>query len=417
MNPVYNEMIQFLSDKGIEIGLKEGYYWIDRMFIKCFDKQGNIQKIARILIDNKLNVTYKVYEHKKPFEIESWEQTIKRNTSRLQQLEEESISLIRENITRYEGYTHAVLSSGGKDSSVTTYLVSKVIDNPLIIFSNTSLDSADTYMHIKKEENLKIINPDEGFYQWQKRINMVPTRMGRACCTEFKEGAMIKKLEKDKKYLFFLGMRNEESNTRSNYGDEWRNEKWGKREWYGVLPIRKWSEIDIWLYIMWKNISINPKYRKGYARVGCAIACPFYSKSTWVLDKYWYPSMYNRWHEILEKDFIENKKAPILNCTLQEYHYCWNGSAIREEPTEEVREEFSRLSGLSREISDKYFVRECSDCGGKLKKFDVPLSLKLYGRNIERYKCTKCLMSDFDITANQVREMYKDFKKQGCSLF
>ena len=76
-------------------------------------------------------------------------------------------------------------------------------------------------------------------------------------------------------------MRNEESINRSKYETEWKNEKWGNRDWIGILPIRKWTEEDIWLYILWKGINFNPKYRKGYSRVGCAIACPFYSKSTY----------------------------------------------------------------------------------------------------------------------------------------
>ena len=101
----------------------------------------------------------------------------------------------------------------------------------------------------------------------------------------------------------FLGMRNEESNGRSKYGDIWKNNKWDE-EWNGILPIRKWKELDVWLYTLHNNIEINPKYKKGYARVGCAIACPFYTKSVWALDKYWYRSMYDRLQKILADDFL-----------------------------------------------------------------------------------------------------------------
>ena len=79
---------------------------------------------------------------------------------------------------------------------------------------------------------------------------------------------MIDYLNKDDKYLFFMGMRNQESAKRSNYGDEWKNEKWGEREWNAILPIRTWNELDIWLYILKNNIDVNPKYKKGYSRVG-----------------------------------------------------------------------------------------------------------------------------------------------------
>ena len=163
---------------------------------------------------------------------------------------------------------HIVSFSGGKDSTVTTHLVRQCVKDPEIIFNNTSLDCADTYLHIKKENNLTIINPKEGFYHWRKRRNFIPTRFARACCSIFKEGAMVDYLPEDSKYLFFMGMRNQESLKRSSYGDEWRNFKWGNREWDGILPIRKWSDLDIWLYILKNNIDINSKYKKGYSRVG-----------------------------------------------------------------------------------------------------------------------------------------------------
>lgn len=41
-------------------------------------------------------------------------------------------------------------------------------------------------------------------------------------------------LPSDKKYLFFLGMRNEESSIRSEYEDMWKNIKWSDN-WQGCL--------------------------------------------------------------------------------------------------------------------------------------------------------------------------------------
>ena len=35
--------------------------------------------------------------------------------------------------------------------------------------------------------------------------------------------------------------------------DYWNNNKWSE-EWKGCLPIRKWTELEIWLYIFYKNI-------------------------------------------------------------------------------------------------------------------------------------------------------------------
>ena len=57
-------------------------------------------------------------------------------------------------------------------------------------------------------------------------------------------------------------MRNDESNARSGYQDVWINDKWGKRDWQGILPIRHWTDLDIWLYTLREGIDINTKYKK-----------------------------------------------------------------------------------------------------------------------------------------------------------
>lgn len=419
LNLIFNEYIKFLIDKGLDnqkYNLKEGYYWLDNQIIKAYDKEGNIHKILRLKVDDNLNITFKDYK-KENFKIESWNDTVERNKEYLIQLEKDSIKLIHEQNNMYKTHRKACLTSGGKDSSVVNYLVDKAIGQHEVIFNNTTLDCADTYKHIKKIDDIKIINPKEGFYQWRERNNFVGNRMSRACCTIFKEGAMINVLNKNDKYLFFMGMRNEESNTRSSYGDIWINEKWKPRDWIGILPIRKWTEIDVWLYILFRNIDVNSKYKKGYSRVGCAISCPYYSKSTWVLDKYWYKNMYDRWHDILTKDFIDNKKASIMNCTLKEYHICWNGGTYRDEATEEVIREFSKQQGLDIEIARKYFNKKCTCCNKKLKKNDIALSMKFYGRQIEKFKCIKCLAEDLGVTQKHLRERAKEFKQTGCDLF
>lgn len=420
MNLVYKEFIQFLNNKGLKeqtnIELQEGYYWFDRLIVKAYDKNGNIHKIIRLNINDDLSITFKTYK-KENFNIESWQDTVQRNKNKLLKLENDSLNLIKNSIYKFYNRRTVILSSSGKDSSVVTYLVKQLLKNPLVIFNNTTLDCADTYKFIKKEPNLQIINPKEGFYQWRKRLNFVGNRLSRACCTVFKEGAMVSTLDKNDKYLFFMGMRNQESNTRSEYVDEWKNEKWGKREWDAVLPIRKWSEEEIWLYILLRNIEINPKYKKGYSRCGCAIACPYATKSTWVLDEYWYPDMYERWHNILDEDFIKNKKASILNCTNAEYHINWNGGVVREEPTEEVIQEFSKQQNLDINIARKYFNKKCLCCEKKLKKDDIGLSMKLYGRQIEKFKCMKCIGKETNKTNKELKELINSFKSSGCDLF
>ena len=60
MNPIFKEYCKFLKDK-VNLELDEGYYWLDNSIIKAFDKQGNIHKLYRIVInDEDLSITYKI---------------------------------------------------------------------------------------------------------------------------------------------------------------------------------------------------------------------------------------------------------------------------------------------------------------------------------------------------------------------
>ena len=267
MQPIFNEYNSFLKDNNLDFQVEEGMYWLDRQIIKAYDKNtGELRKLARIYVDEDLGLTLKRYKYKE-FEIESWQETITRQEDRINQLEQESLNLIKEKLEKYKDRTPYVLTSDGKDSVVTEHLVQKIVPDVESVFNNTSLDIAATYKHIKSKDNTIIVNPKEGFHQWLRK-NMIPTRISRACCRIFKEGETVSYFNENEKIIFFMGMRNQESSHRSGYVDEWRNDIWGYRKWDGVLPIRKWTEEDIWLYTLKNNLYINYKYKQGYGRVG-----------------------------------------------------------------------------------------------------------------------------------------------------
>lgn len=429
MNPVFKEYCKFLKDT-VNLELEEGYYWLDNQIIKAFDKRGNIHKLYRIVIADDLSVSYKIphnYETIEKLDLASWTDLIEMNHSHLEQIESEAKQLICEKMNKYESYIPLVPVSMGKDSQVTCRLVRECFPDTKAIFNNTTLDCADTYLMAKKFPNCEILTPKQGFYQYIKEAQMIPTRFSRFCCRIFKVGEMVKQLNHDTPYLMFMGMRNEESNTRSEYGDEWINEsEWGDTRWQGILPIRTWSELDVWLYTLWRGIEINSKYKKGYSRQGCSIACPYYNKSTWVLDKYWYPTMRKRWEDILREDFIKNKKWIVMNCTIDEYvNQAWNGGIFREKPTEEVLKQYSDYTGIDEQVATQYFNKYCANgCkskSGKIKKIKekdvIGMNLKYHGRNVKRFYCKKCLMAMYDLDNDKWDSQVNKFKEQGCTLF
>lgn len=433
MNPIFNECIQFLRDTSGQSlpDLKEGYFWLDSQIIKGFDKQGKIHKFYRVKVSDSLELSIYMpktgYKKTSQVNLASWQELIEMNKSHLEEIEAEAKQLIIDKMNKFDRYTPLVPVSMGKDSQVTCHLVRECFPDTKAIFNNTTLDCADTYTMAKRFPNCEMMTPVQGFYQYIKKIQIIPTRFSRFCCRIFKVGEMVNQLDHDIPYLMFMGMRNEESDARSGYGDEWVNEtEWGKTKWQGILPIRTWTETDVWLYTLWKNIDINPKYKKGYARCGCHIACPYYSKSTWVLDKYWYPSMRARWEEILKDDFINNKKWIVMNCTLEEYlNQAWNGGVFRVDPTLEVVEEFAKYNGIdptvARQYFNKYCAYGCKSQTGKPKKIKdkntLAMNLKFHGRTIDKFYCKKCLMKMHDLDEEKWNLMIQKFKEQGCALF
>ena len=427
MNPVFKEYIKFLRDtSGQELSdVKEGYFWLDRLIIKGFDKQGNVHKFYKVKVSEDLEtvqvVKPKKYGNIADVNLASWNDLIELNKKHLQEIERKSLQLIQDKMEKYKEYTSLIPMSMGKDSMLTCHLVRELFPDVKAIFNNTTLDCADVYRMVKEFQNCEIMNPKEGFYQYIRSGYLIPTRFTRFCCRIFKTGVMVSKLDHNYPYLLFMGMRNEESNTRSNYKDEIINPEWGNTCWRGILPIREWRELDVWLYLFWKNIKINPKYKKGYSRVGCNIACPFYAKSTWILDKYWYPKQYDRWRNILKEDFINNQKWIIMNCTLKEYlTKAWSGGVFRDEPTQEVIDEFCEYTGISPDVADQYFNKYCDSCEKKKRIKDkevLSMNMKMHGRNTNKFYCKKCLMKEFEWTSEEWNKQIDLFKQQGCALF
>lgn len=411
------------SDLGQIIPITEGRFWLDNNIIKAYTHNGKLHKLYRYRVYDDLSVVITKHKDNKFNNyngFETWEETAERLSSEIDKKVEESINVINDTVTKYKDYEFLVLTSTGKDSMVTLDLVQKVIPNVRVIFNNTSLDVADTYKLLKSHKNWEITNPKEGFYNWIRRMNYIPIRVSRGCCSIFKEGNSIEYLSGCEKLIQFMGVRNDESNARADREYITHNPKWGDRDWYGCLPIRKWSELDVWLYIIKNNLEINNKYKKGYHRCGCAIACPYATKYTWVLDKYWYPKMRARWEIILQKQFIANQTWTRTNCTLAEYiQDGWCGVLYRPEPTNEVVKEFMDYKGIAdKNVALQYFNKTCYECNKKVRQNDVlAMNMKYFGRDTDKFYCRKCFMKKFNMTKDEWNETVDGFKMQGCTLF
>lgn len=271
MQPIFKEMIQMWNDLGYPLPIEEGKYWLENHFVCGFTADGELHKLYKYKVADDLSIEitpYKMNKIKLSQQFETWQQTIARLSSKLDDRVAESISVINKAIQDYPNHKKVVFTSTGKDSMVTLDLVNRILPDVGVYFNNTTLDTGDTYKMVKAHKDWTIINPDIGFYKYIFKEHFIPTRFSRGCCTVFKEGKSIEYFDSEPQMLYFMGVRNDESAQRADRQDISHNPKWGDRNWFSCLPIRKWSELDIWLYIFKNGIEINPKYRKGYSRVG-----------------------------------------------------------------------------------------------------------------------------------------------------
>lgn len=347
-------------------------------------------------------------------------------TPHLREIESASLDMLKRHCVAGKKIVNT--NSTGKDSMVVTHLAKKAGLEFDTYFNVTTLDVAESNRMAKKNGYIHIYpNPKyKSFYSYMNVVKTIPNRLNRFCCQYFKERPTIDYFDGQDHLIFLFGMRNQESQQRSAYQDTTVNPFWGDKDWLGVLPIRSWTELDVWLYTLLEGIEINDKYRYGYTRVGCGIACPYYTKYTWVLDEYWYPVMFYRWRDILRKDFISHNKWLVMNCTVDEYvKKAWNGGVFREEPTQEVIKEYADHAGIDESVARKYFNRHCAN--GCINKRRQPLkikdrdtlamNMKMFGRNIDRFLCKKCLLKEFGWTPEQWDQKVSAFKSQGCKLF
>ena len=209
--------------------------------------------------------------------------TDKQTLTHLQQLEADSIHIMREVVAETE---HPVmLYSIGKDSSVLLHLARKAFYPAKIPFPMMHVDTTWKFREmitfrdqLAKDYNLDLIvysNP-EGIAQ-----NVGPFRHGSAVHTDvMKTQALKQALDKYKFDVAFGGARRDEEKSRAkerifsfrSAQHRWdpknqRPELWSlyntkkkPGESIRVFPLSNWTELDVWQYIYLEKIPIVPLY-------------------------------------------------------------------------------------------------------------------------------------------------------------
>lgn len=439
MKPIFNEEKLFL-ERHLGVELPDNC-WRDGS--KIYLNHDTKPALVNFKVDNGMFVvkTNKIEEVLEKNVNRTFDEEVNLAIPRLKSLEEESINVTKDYVKNHKGYELRVSHSGGKDSSV-MYEILKIvfkelgIDDYIIDFHNTTNETADTYKYIKNKlpsDKLQIHTPDKGWYQWlrEDKNYFIPNILVRSCCDRYKKMNTKKVLDKKKDYILFLGMRKYESAKRAKYDWEITHENTRQKvkiypdNWKQFLPIVNWKDEDVYLYIMWKNIEINPMYYKGFGRVGCLI-CPYQNDLIDKMIQELYPTLWRKWESVLQKNYelysVENR----LKWTLEEYlNGKWKAGISKEQEliqnkaTPERIRELAEIKNISLDLAVKYFQKQCCECNKKLNPDEVAINFKTYGLDIDTSQllCKKHFCEKEAISNKEYSEKLINYRNENCSLF
>lgn len=393
--------------------------------------------------DGKFELIRDDREKLKDYEPLTISQTIEQEKSRLLGNWEHDVERTANFVSEYRNIPYDISISGGKDSEVLYNLWKEVltrldfVPDYEFIFFNTSNEVADVYRYIKARKDIRIINPEVGWYQFLKENNyMLPSTYRRYCCSIYKEGQVKKVFNTSLPRVQVTGMRNKESYKRSKY-DFFMDYDFDKKLygsynlpklWSKLCPIIDWTTTDIWLLIIMKDFFINQKYKYGFTRVGCCI-CPFSNSYDDELLRAYYPKIWDRFTLIAAKNYERYGAAQVMGYSVDEFiHGAWKSARSKDmefldkKPTKENIHEYAEYKGLSDEMAAKFWNRECRECGKKAPPVAMSMFYRLYGRkegepDNRKPICVGCFCKQNNITRKQFYEMALRFKEEGCTLF
>lgn len=230
-----------------------------------------------------------------------------------------------------------VAFSGGKDSVALLDIVQRALPHNAfkVIFGDTKMENEDTYKFVELiHEYCK--NQGIDFHTVSSHLDIndswltfgYPSSKLRWCCSVHKTTPQIiflrKELNKiDFKGMAFVGIRRDESLTRSKYDTISEGEKHEGQ--YSFNVIDEWNSAELFLYTYSNGLMINESYKKGNARVGC-IVCPMSSGKHEYMKMQCYPQQVTSFLSLIkeksnrqfddrskEKEFIENGGWKVRN--------------------------------------------------------------------------------------------------------
>lgn len=224
--------------------------------------------------------------------------------------------------------------SRGKDSQALYHIAQMAGVKFKAHMNLTSVDPPEVIRFVKKNyPDVELIKPKMSIYDMALKKHMVPTRLMRWCCAEFKEMSGGGKVT-------LIGIRNQESPRRSKRKevstqikgtrteetfDQWSEHKEkmvacaSGKDKILISPIINWTERDVWEFLNSNNIPHCSMYDEGYKRIGC-ILCPMSNRKQKIRDCKRFPHVRHKWIQTIQKLIDEG----YINHNFQDAEFGFN---------------------------------------------------------------------------------------------
>lgn len=225
--------------------------------------------------------------------------------------------------------------SGGKDSQCLYHLVKMAGVRHKTHMNLTSVDPPEVIRFVKTQyPDVELIKPKMSIYDMAKKKHILPTRIFRWCCAEYKEmpGAgkvtligvrkeeSARRAKREEVSVSIKGKRNEQTFDQWSEHEEQMVACVGGKDKILVSPIIYWTEKDVWEFLNANNIPHCKLYDEGYKRIGC-ICCPMSNYKSKLRDIERFPHVKRKWLETIQH-LIDNGYMN-RNFSDAETGFCW----------------------------------------------------------------------------------------------
>jgi cysteine desulfurase/selenocysteine lyase len=221
-----------------------------------------------------------------------WDVAVEKNKYHLKNLERNAIRAIRQHL--HDRPTINVSFSGGKDSTAVLHIARKA-GVTKAFFIDTGIEFPETVDFVRSQ-GVEIIRKGGDFWQAAEKAGP-PGKDNRWCCKLLKLHPLRLFLADAGPCVTVQGNRWYESWNRAGLDETSQNP--ANPLQLNISPIRNWRALEVYLYLWWQGLPLNPLYDRGLERIGCFL-CPAMLESEYEELRTIRPEFAERWTAFLE---------------------------------------------------------------------------------------------------------------------